>query len=285
MDIDLDGNGRDEVVAAYKMGDGSLRLAVYKRGTGNVQLSDTWSLSQTFSQVELAAGDLNGSTDGRQELGVMLRSISGSIGFSCCRAMPTATSPRPTISRPEAGNAPGQSAARWVSVLVTCSSPGTTSGRGQRTQSRQQPPARFRPARIRQPTTIELPITGSSINIGSKSLLTTVGGTFGSDANGIMRIEADAGDVVDTAAAELVLHIQHRQSSYDYITQRLLHFPTTRDENNHITGITLFDRTPAVPNDDNSFDSSRSIQGRTKTGEPVSRPSSPRWTQARIAKS
>src|SRR5690606_26724326 len=80
VDIDLDGNGRDEVVAAYKMGDGSLRLAVYKRGTGNVQLSDTWSLSQTFSQVELAAGDLNGSTDGRQELGVMLRSISGSIG-------------------------------------------------------------------------------------------------------------------------------------------------------------------------------------------------------------
>jgi hypothetical protein len=79
VNVDLDGNGRDEVAAAYKMGDGSLRIAVYKRGSNTVQLFDTWSLSQTFSQVELAAGDLDGSTDGHQELGVMLRSISGSV--------------------------------------------------------------------------------------------------------------------------------------------------------------------------------------------------------------
>lgn len=266
VDIDLDGNGRDEVVAAYKMGDGSLRLAVYKRGTGNVQLSDTWSLSQTFSQVELAAGDLNGSTDGRQELGVMLRSISGSIGVFVLQG----------DANGNIAQADNLSAGSWQRPGPVGSSVGFSagdlllSGHDQLVVVSELNPGNNRQLAFDlleyEPTTIELPITGSSINIGSKSLLTTVGGTFGSDANGIMRIEADAGDVVDTAAAELVLHIQHRQSSYDYITQRLLHFPTTRDENNHITGITLFDRTPAVPNDDNSFDSSRSIQGQNENG-------------------
>ena len=38
------------------MGDGSLRLAVLKRNGATVQLADTWSLNQTFSQVDLAAG-------------------------------------------------------------------------------------------------------------------------------------------------------------------------------------------------------------------------------------
>ena len=246
VNVDLDGNGRDEVVAAYKMGDGSLRLAVFKRGANNVQLFDTWSLNQTFSQVALAAGDLNGSTDGRQELGVMLRSISGSVGVFVLQGDASGG----------IAQADNQSAGSWQRSGPVGSSVGFTagdlllSGHDQLAVVSELDPGYNRQLAFDvleyEPTTTELPITGSAINIGSKTFTTKVGGTFGGNANGIMRIEADAGDVVDSAAAELVLHIQHRESSYDYITQRLLHFPTTRDQNNQITGINLYDRTPAA---------------------------------------
>ncbi|MBK7011593.1 MAG: PKD domain-containing protein [Xanthomonadales bacterium] len=266
VNVDLDGNGRDEVAAAYKMGDGSLRIAVYKRGSNTVQLFDTWSLSQTFSQVELAAGDLDGSTDGHQELGVMLRSISGSVAVFVLQGDASGG----------IAQADNLSAGSWQRNGPVGSSVGFTagdlllSGHDQLAVVSELNPGNNRQLAFDllefEPTTTQLPITGSAINIGSKTLTTNVGGAFGGDANGIMRIEADAGDVVDSAAAELVLHIQHRQSSYDYITQRLLHFPTTRDQNNHITGISLYDRTPADPNDDNAFDSSQVVQQQNENG-------------------
>ncbi len=270
VNVDLDGNGRDEVVAAYRMGDASLRLAVFRRtGSGassTVQLADTWSLNQTFSQVELAAGDLNGSTDNRQELGVMLRTLAGAVLVH-------------VLQGDVAGNiaqADNLSAGYWQRTGPVGSSVGFTAGdllltgHDQLAVVSELDPGSFRQFAFDllefEPSTTELPISGSAVNVGSKSFTSNVGGTFGGNANGIHRIEADAGDVVDSAAAELVLHVQHQQSSFDYITQRLVHFPTTRDENNHITGISLYDRTPGDPNDDGHYDASQIVQQQNEYG-------------------
>lgn len=266
VNIDFDGNGSDEVVAAYRMGDGSLRLAVFRRIAGGVQLFDTWSLNQTFSQVDLAAGDLNGSTDSRQELGVMLRTLTGSVQV---RVLQGDTSGG--ISQSD-----NLAAGSWQRNGAVGSSVGFTAGDVLLTGHDQLiVVSELNPGSTRQfafdlleyePTTAALPVIAGAVNVGSKTFTTTVGDTFGSNASDIVKIEADAGNVVDTAAAELVLHVQHRQSNYDYIRQRLLHFPTARDENNAITAIRLFDRTPANPNDDQSWDASQIVQGQNENG-------------------
>ena len=266
VNVDLDGNGRDEIAAAYRMGDGSLRIAVFQRGTNTVLMVDTWSLNQTFSQVELAAGDLNGSTDRRQELGVMLRTMAGAVQVRVLQG----------ASGGVIAQADNAAAGSWQRTGPVGASVGFTagdlllSGHDQLVVVSELNPGGSRQFAYDlleyQPSTIELPITGGAVNIGSRTFTSNVGGTFGSDFNGVMKIEADAGNVVDSSAAELVLHIQHRQSSFDYITQRLLHFPTTRDENNAITGISLFDRTPTNPGDDASFDASQIVQGQNEDG-------------------
>lgn len=266
VNVDLDGNGRDEIVAAYKMGDASLRLGVYKRNGSTVQLFDTWSLNQTFSQVELAAGDLNGSTDGRQEIGVMLRTMSGAVQVRVLQGDSTGG-----ISQ-----ADNLAAGSWQRNGPVGSSVGFTagdvllSGHDQLIVVSELNPGNNRQFAFDllefEPSTAELPIAPGMVNVGSKSFTTNVAWTFGSDANGIVKIEADAGDLVDTAAAELVLHVQYKQSSYDYILQRLMHFPTDRDENNAITGIHMFDRTPGDPNDDQAWDASQIVQQQNENG-------------------
>lgn len=264
--VDLDGNGRDEVVAAYRMGDGSLRLAVLKRNGAAVQLADTWSLNQTFSQVELVAGDLNGSANGREEVGIMLRTMAGAVQVY-------------VLQGDASGNiaqADNLAAGSWLKAGPVGASVGFTagdvllSGHDQLVVVSEINPGNNRDLHFDvleyEPTTTALPVTGGAVNIGSALFVSDVGGTFGSSSNGIVRIEADAGDVVDSAAAELVLHIQHRESSYDFITQRLTHFTTTRDQDNHITGIALYDRTPGTAGDDSHYDASRVAQGQNENG-------------------
>ncbi|MBN8480428.1 MAG: VCBS repeat-containing protein [Xanthomonadales bacterium] len=263
---DLDGNGRDEVVAAYRMGDGSLRLAVYKRNGAAVQLADTWSLNQTFSQVDLAAGDLNGSANGREEIGVMLRTMAGAVQVYVLQGDVNGN-----IAQPDT-----LAAGSWQKAGPVGASVGFTAGdvlldgHDQLVVVSEINPGSNRDLHFDvleyEPTTSALPVSGSSSNIGSALFVSDVGGTFGNSSDGIIRIEADAGDVVDSATAELVLHIQHRQSSFDYITQRLTHFTTARDENNHITGIALYDRTPGTAGDDSHYDASRQAQGQNENG-------------------
>ncbi len=270
VEVDLEGDGRDEVVAAYRMGDGSLRLAVFKRiggtGTGTVQLADTWSFNQTFSQVELAAGDLNGSANGREEIGVMLRTMAGAVQVYVLQGDVNGN----------IAHSDGNAAGSWQKAGPVGASVGLTagdvllSGHDQLVVVSEINPGNNRDLHFDvleyEPTTSALPVTGGAIDIGSALFVSDVGGTFGSGSDGIVRIEVDAGDVVDSATAELVLHIQHRQASFDYITQRLTHFTTTRDENNHITGIALYDRTPGTPGDDSHYDASRQAQGQNENG-------------------
>ena len=267
VDIDLNGDGRDEVVAAYRIADGSLRLAVLRRsGTGAgsaAVLQDSWSLNQTFSQVDLVAGDLNGSSNGRQELGVMLRTMTGAVRVYVLEG----------DSNGGITHADNAYAAYWQYTGPVGASVGFAagdlllSGHEQLVVVSELNPGTSRRIAYSilefNPTTSALPIEPSSINIGSRTITSNVGVSFG---NNILKIEADAGDVVDTAAAELVLHVQYQESGNDFIAQRLLHFPTVRDDNNRILDFSLFDRTPENPNNDDSYDSSQIIQGGNPNG-------------------
>lgn len=63
----------------------------------------------------------------------------------------------------------------------------------------------------------------------------------------VRALSVDAGDVVDSAADELVVHLMFQNdygefgnpAPYPVLGQRLLHFDTTRDGNNLLTGIAL----------------------------------------------
>jgi PKD repeat protein len=93
---------------------------------------------------------------------------------------------------------------------------------------------------------------GTSFQVGEVN----GGNTFTVDS--IENIDASAGDVVDTAAAELIVHYQIRVGDQQFIGQRLHHFTTQRDADNAITGIELFSRGSGL-----EFDSSRVVQNLT----------------------
>ena len=258
VSIDLNGDGRDELVAAYRMGDGSLKLGVFHRGSPPAAtLFDTWALSQSFTQVELVAGDLDGSTNGVQELGVMIRTTAGAVEVYVLSGDSSGGINQGDnawagywLRNSVVGNAVGFTAGDLLLDGHQQMAVVTTFGSGSN--------------RVLNYDLLEyqssLPISvlpvGSNLAIGSKAFPTTIGTQFPS----IAKLEADAGDVVDSGAAELVLHIQYQESSFDYIVQRLLHFTTTR-VNNAITGIALFSRGAGM-----DYDASQIVQGANENG-------------------
>ncbi|MGB0132698.1 MAG: PKD domain-containing protein, partial [Dokdonella sp.] len=118
-----------------------------------------------------------------------------------------------------------------------------------------------------QPSTTALPVAPGDIAIGSKTFTSVLGTSFEADnasptIDGIDKLVARAGDLVDTAAAELVIHLQaHHSDSNNYIGQRLHHFTTTRNANNGITGIGFFSRGPGQ-----EYDSSLLVQTDLESG-------------------
>jgi hypothetical protein len=77
--VDLNGDGRDEFVTAHRDSvNGKLILAVFSRSGTALTRIDSWERSEAFTSVRLAAGDFDGSGDGREELAVILRRSSGS---------------------------------------------------------------------------------------------------------------------------------------------------------------------------------------------------------------
>ncbi|HET8899690.1 MAG TPA: VCBS repeat-containing protein, partial [Rhodanobacteraceae bacterium] len=74
---DLNGDGQDEVVVARgttTYGGDHLTIDVLARtSNGALQLIDKWTLNQSFTGFDMAAGDLDGSQDGKQELALMLK--------------------------------------------------------------------------------------------------------------------------------------------------------------------------------------------------------------------
>ena len=262
VSIDFNGDGRDEVVAAYRMPDNSLKLGVYQRGVpANASLFDTWSVAQTFSDVELAAGDLDGSTDGHEELGVLLRTPSGGVrvfvldgdGNGGIAEMDGSHAGHWTRPGPynKVALAVGDLLLDGHDQLAVVSDRGFGQSRTLNYELLEYLPG-----------TDQLPIDPADSGVGSIAFSSPLV-TFqpGPGVDDVLKIDADAGDVVDGAAAELVLHVQFEEGSYDYIGQRLVHFTTTRNENNGITGIELYHRSPTQ-----AFDASRLVQNQNENG-------------------
>lgn len=248
--VDLNGDGRDEIVSVHRVNSNSqLRLGVFRRAAGgDVELAQTWNLARTFTHVQLLAGDLNGSTDGQQELGLLLRGTS-----------PAALEVRVLTGTADGriAQADGQAAGTWIRSGVF----GTPAlavgdllldGRDQLVVVNESGSNGTRALNYHlleyQPTTSALPVVSGDSQIGTFTHTTSVGFTFNVDDGShtsldqIDRIHAVAGDVTDSAAAELYVLVQYRASSFNYIGARLHHFTTTRDASNAITGVGFFSR-------------------------------------------
>lgn len=88
-DVDLDGDGRDEIAVAYGAppGLGKIVIGVFQRTPGftpSAQLTDTWMLDLNAEgtgmatlSVELEAGDFSGTSGLQQQLALKWRSLSG----------------------------------------------------------------------------------------------------------------------------------------------------------------------------------------------------------------
>lgn len=268
--LDLDGDGRDEVVAAHRMnGTGHLRLGVYRRtrsGAPSLELMDHWTLAQTFAEVQLAAGDLNGSGDGKLELAVLVRNAN-------------AATVRILSGSADGGiaQADGASQGLWTRDLGTPFVAITvgdmllhdrpqivvTNISGWDWSDRR---LNYHVLELETPIPAALPVAPGDIAIGSKSLSTPLPyfhtgiGGGGESINSIERLVAAAGNVAGSPAAELALTLHFRSSSFHHVGLRLNHFIAERDDSNVITDVRLASRPPAG-GDPIDFDDSRVVQG------------------------
>lgn len=244
--VDLDGDGRDEIVAAVRVSSTVVRLVVLRRGggAGSATMIDYWEVTQNSNAVDLVAGDFDGSSDNKQEIALALRIPSGGIVVY--------------VLTGDAQGGIAQAIGQWAGRWTTTTSTGSFSlaagdvlldGREQIIVVNETGNNATRALNYHlleyQPTTTHLPVLPGNTAIGSKSFQQLMDFQFATDdgtgpgLDSITKIEADAGDLVDSAAAELVVHVQFRASSYHYIGQRLHHFTTTRDESNAIIGIAM----------------------------------------------
>jgi PKD repeat protein len=275
--VDLDGDGREEIVTANRVtATGALRLGVFHRtGAPSAELIDTWESSQTFNTVDLAAGDLDGSKDRQQELAVLLRTtnpfgmrvfvLTGAAGGVIAQPDQTAAG---TWNR-EIGGVQNASVTagdmlldgRAQIVVVNDSGSGASLALNYNLLEY-------------QPTTSALPVASGDTAIGSKSFQSIVGFTYLADDTttsppiyDFLKLDADAGDVVDSAAAELVVHALFEDNSggdaNNYIGQRLHHFIPTRT-GEEITSIAFASRGAGM-----EYDWSHIVQGQNQNGIPT----------------
>ena len=265
---DLDGDGRDEVVTANRTAGGSLRLGVFARTSAPAaELVDTWTLDLPFSSVALVAADLDGSLDDQVELGVLVRPNSGGMRLHVLRGGAGGV-----IAHGDNASAGSWSRAQSPGEFDLAAGDVLLDGRAQLivvNEADGGPNRRFDFHLLEfQPTTAQLPVAGGDTAIGSKTFQSPLGTVYehdngSADLDDIHRIEADAGDVVDGAAAELVVHTQFRGGSVEYIGRRLHHFTVERTAG-VITGIGLANRNQGGETG-REYDSSRLVPGASET--------------------
>ncbi len=268
--LDLNGDGRDEVVAAHRMnGTGHLRLGVYRRtgsGAPSLELIDHWTLAQTFDEVQLAAGDLNGSGDGKQELVVLVRSGNTSTVRILGGAADGGIAQPDGISQGLwTRNLNSQYVALTVGDMLLHDRPQivVTNISGWNWDDRT---LNYHVLEFQTPIPAALPIAAGDVAVGSRSFSTplpyfhTGVGGGGESINSIERLVAAAGDVAGSPAAELALTVYFRSSSFHHIGLRLNHFIAVRDDDNVITEVRLAVR-PAVGGDAIDFDDSMTLHG------------------------
>jgi hypothetical protein len=256
--VDLDGDGRDEVVVAFS-DNSDVFLGVYARTAGfepTAQLIDSWSYSEgvVADSIDIQAGDFDGSQDGRQELALSWKN-AGTTRIVFLRG------------DDDGGilDAPNAPSGNWTAPSGSAVSPRMAvgdfllDGRDQvvLVGTGTAPLALDMDlVEFETPWPGVLTHPGSAGNVGSKRFINAIG-LFPTDEDpnptlraidGIPSLVVAAGDLVDTAAAELVVApiLQGREDiigGWDYfsaIGQRLFHFETTRDvATNDVLGVAL----------------------------------------------
>lgn len=268
-DADLNGDGRDELVTVHRSNvNGWLRLGVFRRGSnGAVTLLQTWNLARTFSHVEIKAADLDGSTEGKQELAILLQGTNP----AALEVYVLTGNEQGLIAQNESGGWAGRwtlSGAFGLSSLAVGDL--ILSGREQMVVVNESGSDGTRAINYHllefQPSTAALPVGSGNVAIGSRSFVTSVGTSFEVDGGGGVAIEelrsvrALAGDITDSAAAELmVLFLVEGSSGFNQLFARMHHFTTVRDLDNAITAIDFFRRDAQRP-----WDSSFAVSGQNQ---------------------
>lgn len=247
--VDLDGDGRDEVAVAFSDNSGVF-VGIYTRASGfepTAQLIDTWSYAECVvaDSIDIQAGDFDGSNDGRQEL-----ALSWKNGASTRIVFLRGGDDGGILDAPDApsGNwtAPSGSGVNPRMAVGDFLLDGRDQvvlvGTGLSPLALDMDLVEFE-----TPWPGVLTHAGSTGNVGSKRFINAIG-QFPTDTDPdpipgsrwidtLPSVVVAAGDLVDTAAAELVVApmLQGRISDFvgwDYFTaigQRLFHFETTRD--------------------------------------------------------
>jgi len=262
VSVDLNGDGRDEVVGAFSDGT-DVRLAVYSRAAGpTAQIIDTWTFSEGIvpDSIDMVAGNLNGSKDKKQEIAVSwIISATGAVHVIILEGDASGhIGPADNFAN---GKFLGQAGVAFPRLavgdfLLSGHDQLVLAGYKQSSGSIELDLIEFG-----YPFNFVLPNVGQSstrsghfqdgLNVGFNTPFFAVDDDpaipmQGSSPGGgvILALDADGGDVVDTAAAELVLHVMFPELSSPVnhiLAQRVLHFVTTRDGNNVITAIALGD--------------------------------------------
>jgi PKD repeat protein len=279
--VDLNGDGRDEVAAVYGgTGPNQLVIAVFERTPGfapAAQLLKTWTLDLGASgvstaSVALTAGDFIGSKTRQQQLALMWRSLTGPDDGRLNVVVLTGAADG------SIANADNTWTGRWKSAAGQYNEPSLTrgdfllDGRDQiALVSAQNTTLYYDLLEFNGggsvPVNTGLPIAAGDTAIGSKEFASSIA-TFADDAFDPAnlsslycpfgfdpcteqpqplaepdRIVASGGDVVDSAAAELVVHLSFFASlnvrnkngnlvngspSGQFLGQRLLHFAVTQ---------------------------------------------------------
>jgi PKD repeat protein len=276
--VDLDGDGRDEVAVVYAAPPalGKLAIGIFERTPGftpSARLIDTWSLDlngegtgMATLSVELAAGDFSGSSSRQQQLALKWRSLSGAddgrinvIVLAGTAEATLADADNSWTGRWKSPGLHGESALAHGDLLldgreqlVVVATAG--SNLHYHLLEFNAPGAHVNSA---------LPVAAGDTFIGSLDFVSNVQ-TFADDAfessddffecpNAScvetvklltpQHLLADAGNLVDTAAAELIVHMSFSGQaelrdangglvelrSGTYLGQRLLRFTTSQD--------------------------------------------------------
>jgi PKD repeat protein len=262
VSVDLNGDGRDEVVAAFSDG-ADVRVAVYSRTTGpTAQIIDTWSFSEQVDQysVDIVAGDFDGSNDKQKEIALSWNIAGGNVRVVVLKGDASAhivqadnatagnfVTAQPSLGFPRLAVGDFLLAGRDQLILASYS---TLAGSfvfhllelddGSNPTSEVPSPAMV-PSGTAMRFNSFVHLTGApnafTIDDSPNIAMQTSGGI------GVIEgLDAHGGDVVDTAAAELVLHVMFPEPVNPVshvLVQRVLHFITTRNGSNQITGIQL----------------------------------------------
>ncbi|RYD14727.1 MAG: hypothetical protein EOP90_12320 [Lysobacteraceae bacterium] len=258
--VDLDGNGRDEVAVAFS-DDNGVFVGVYTRASGfepTAQLIDAWSYAEgvVADSIDIQAGDFDGSQDGRHELALSWKT-AGTTRIVFLRGAD------------DGGilDAPDAPSGNWTAPSGSAASPRMAvgdfllDGRDQvvLVGTGTSPLALDMDlVEFETPWPGVLTRAGSAGGVGSKRFIDAIG-LFPTDTDpapspvtrsidAVPALAVAAGDLVDTAAAELVVAPTILGRNFDIgvweyfsaIGQRLFHFETTRDvATNDVLGVAL----------------------------------------------